>query len=365
MLELERRIAGMRRDTAAFEAEVRRLALAHAPELSGVARDDAAEALLERFGRGLRDREQLSLLAREIEEREREQSSRRALLALAEQELSELMQTAGARDLGELSELESRARQARQSRAELHGLEATLAGVAGPRGLAVLLAEAEGTDGAELGARLEELERSIPELEDRHSVMIGRVESYQGGLDRFELAEAPEAAEEEQALAASLRAEVERYARARLASVLLRREIERYREENQGPVLRRASELYGKLTRGEYHGLRVGREERSIVALRGKDLEVGVEGLNEAARYHLYIALRLASLERYLQHAEPLPLVLDDVLIHFDDDGARAALGVLGELSKHVQVLLFTHHRHNLELAREAIASESLFIHEL
>jgi uncharacterized protein YhaN len=90
-----------------------------------------------------------------------------------------------------------------------------------------------------------------------------------------------------------------------------------------------------------------------------------VEGLNEAARYHLYLALRLASLERYLEHAEPLPLVLDDVLIHFDEEGTRAALGVLGALATRVQVLLFTHHRHNLDLAERAAPAGSLFVHEL
>ena len=40
----------------------------------------------------------------------------------------------------------------------------------------------------------------------------------------------------------------------------------------------------------------------------------------------LYMALRLASLERYLDASEPLPLGLDDVLIQFDDERARAAL---------------------------------------
>ena len=38
------------------------------------------------------------------------------------------------------------------------------------------------------------------------------------------------------------------------------------------------------------------------------------------------MALRLASLERYLDASEPLPLGLDDVLIQFDDERARAAL---------------------------------------
>jgi uncharacterized protein YhaN len=60
-----------------------------------------------------------------------------------------------------------------------------------------------------------------------------------------------------------------------------------------------------------------------------------------------------------------MPLIVDDVLIHFDDDRARAALEVLGELSEHTQVLFFTHHARLVELAREAIPQGKLFIREL
>jgi uncharacterized protein YhaN len=365
ILDLERRIGGMERDERAFEEKVRALVAEHAPELAALPADRAAEQLHDRFERARRDREQLEALLPELAEREREQTTHAALAGAAQRDLEALMSAAGARDLGELIGIEGRARRAQELGRDLLVLERTLAEAAGPRGLATLIREAEGADGAELAARLDELERRLPELEDRHSDLTGAVASKELGLRRFDADDAAQAAEEEQALGAALRRDVDRWAQARLAAVLLRREIERYREEHQGPVLRRASELFARLTRAAYRGLRVGREERYIVAVRANDAEVGVEGLNDAARYHLYLALRLASLEGFLQRTEPLPLVLDDVLIDFDEEGSRAALDVLGELSQRVQILLFTHHRHNLELAREAVAGDRLFIHEL
>ncbi|HET9931101.1 MAG TPA: hypothetical protein VFQ35_10455, partial [Polyangiaceae bacterium] len=244
-------------------------------------------------------------------------------------------------------------------------LEGTLREAAGARGLPALLAEAAATEPARLAARLDELDGLIEQLEERHSDCISAQQRLQAGLELFSDTSAAEAAEEERALASALVSRSERWAKLKLAEVLLSREVERYREQNQGPVLRRAAELFTRLTQDDYRGLRVGREERVLVAVRANDLEVGVEGLNEAARYHLYLALRLASLERYLEHAEPLPLVLDDVLIHFDEDGARAALDVLGELAQRFQILLFTHHRHNVALAESATPRERLFIHEL
>jgi uncharacterized protein YhaN len=146
---------------------------------------------------------------------------------------------------------------------------------------------------------------------------------------------------------------------------VLEREVERYREQHQGPVLKRASALFPRLTLGRYRGLRVGVEERQIVALREDGKEVTVDGLSEGTRYQLYLALRIASLERYLERNPALPLVLDDILIHFDDERAGAALAVLGELSERIQILFFTHHARDLTLAAAAIPSAGLFRHGL
>jgi uncharacterized protein YhaN len=363
--DLQRRIASMRRDVELFEADVAELVRTHAEDLSSLPAWRAAGELVERFERGRRDADSLARLTEEIEERRFELEEHGALLGRAEGEACDLLTMARAQSLGELFTVEARTRQARELRAELDGLDATLGEAAGGRGLEALFDEAAGTDPARLSARLDELDGAIEQLEERHSDSIRSHQRVQAGLELFADTSAVLAAEEERALAASVVVRAEQWARLKLAEVLLAREIERYRQQHQGPILRRASELFVRLTHGEFSGLRVGREERSLVVVRQTDLEVTVDGLNEAARYHLYLALRLASLERHLEHAEPLPLVLDDVLIHFDEDGAHAALMVLQELSARVQILLFTHHRHNLELAEAAVPSGSLFLHEL
>jgi hypothetical protein len=68
-----------------------------------------------------------------------------------------------------------------------------------------------------------------------------------------------------------------------------------------------------------------------------------------------------------------MPVVLDDILIHFDDERARAALEVLGTIASTMQVIFFTHHARLVELARLAFpaAAEgvggavSVVVHEL
>ena len=48
--------------------------------------------------------------------------------------------------------------------------------------------------------------------------------------------------------------------------------------------------------------------------------------MSDGTADQLYLALRLASLETYLDDHEPIPLVVDDILVNFDDARALAAL---------------------------------------
>jgi uncharacterized protein YhaN len=92
---------------------------------------------------------------------------------------------------------------------------------------------------------------------------------------------------------------------------------------------------------------------------------VSVAGLSEGTQYQLYLALRLATLEEYLVKGEALPVVLDDLLIHFDEERARAAFQVLGELAERVQILYFTHLSRDLVLSKAAVTSGVLKQHRL
>jgi uncharacterized protein YhaN len=92
---------------------------------------------------------------------------------------------------------------------------------------------------------------------------------------------------------------------------------------------------------------------------------VTVEWMSDGTADQLYLALRLAGLDTYLNNNEPLPLIVDDILIMFDDDRAAATLQVLAELSHKTQVIFFTHHRHLVELAEKTIDASELILHTL
>ena len=150
---------------------------------------------------------------------------------------------------------------------------------------------------------------------------------------------------------------------------MLREGIERYRAKHQTHVLTRASELFQQLTLGSFEGLRADVEEQGksvLVGVRpGGKQTVGLSGMSDGTGDQLYLALRLASLENHLASHEPVPFIVDDILISFDDARAMAALGLLAEFSRRVQILFFTHHQHLVELARSTLPEGVLFVHEL
>ncbi len=173
-------------------------------------------------------------------------------------------------------------------------------------------------------------------------------------------------ADEAQSVLEGIRSKTEQYVRVKLAARILRDEIESYRQQHQGPLLDRASEHFTVLTQGSFSGLRADfndSDEPVLVGVRPDDERVYVDGMSSGTRDQLYLALRFASLEKYMDSAEPMPFIVDDILVHFDDERSKATLGLLAELAKKTQVIMFTHHRRLVEQAQELNGGVSF--HEL
>ncbi len=103
-----------------------------------------------------------------------------------------------------------------------------------------------------------------------------------------------------------------------------------------------------------------------LVGIRsGGGEQVAVTGLSDGTADQLYLALRLAGIEQYLDVSEPLPFVVDDILLRFDDERSMATLKILAALAARTQVIFFTHHQHMVELARRCIDEQMLCVHRL
>ena len=98
----------------------------------------------------------------------------------------------------------------------------------------------------------------------------------------------------------------------------------------------------------------------------GKGEIVALAAMSDGTQDQLYLALRLASLEKFSANGEPpLPLLVDDALVNFDNARAQAALKVLANLGAKTQKIFYTYHQHMVHLAREAVDRPLLHIQEL
>jgi uncharacterized protein YhaN len=364
-----RRVAGIERDAALFTEQVEGLARLAAPDLAGIPLEQAAAALLDRFNAGKTNLELKQQLEKNIEQKRQELIATKEKRQGAERKLAQLMAEARAQDVSELVAAEDRSGRARALRQDRDGVEKELSLLGAGLSLEALLEDCRDLDADTVAQDLAGVQRDIADADQRRT----QVDQEVGSLREQLLATdgSDKAAEElvraEQHLA-SIGTLVDDFVRAKLAADLLRRAMEQYRERNQAPLVKRASELFARLSLGTFSGLRGELDDQDRPVLRcvpraGEPVEV--RALSDGTRDQLFLALRVASLEQYFTQSEPLPLVLDDVLIHFDDARARAALEVLGELSQRTQILFFTHHARLAELAESALPASVVLRHDL
>jgi uncharacterized protein YhaN len=177
-----------------------------------------------------------------------------------------------------------------------------------------------------------------------------------GGTDR-----AAQGAADRQAAFSEMTDIAEDYVSVRSAVLLLQWAVERYRREKQAPLLKRAGALFSVLTGGSFTDLQLEFDENNkmhLAGVRATGKTVSVSGLSTGTADQLYLALRVAAVEDFLDHGTALPFVADDLFINFDDDRAAAGFKVLGELAQKTQVLFFTHHQHLLNVANRAIGTD-------
>jgi uncharacterized protein YhaN len=365
---IEQRVRGIERDAVAFSGKVQGLVARHAPDLAGASPEDSAAELGRRRERGLEARTARRKTQEQLVDRGARRAEQVARLEDAQRRLAELRRVAGATTDDELRAFEDNVRRARTLDDKIAALGEEIVAIGDGRDLDALRAEASGMEPDAVATELENREGRLAELRDEGKAAVERTGGLRYQLDRMreERAWAANAAASAEQHLARARELAERWARARVGVSILEREIARYREANQGPVLGRASELFVRLTRDRYQGLRStfdDDDEAVLCAVRGSD-EIRVEGLSDGTRDQLYLALRLASLERHAAKAPPMPVILDDVLVHFDDTRAAAALEVLADVGDTMQVLLFSHHERIVELA-EAALGERARVHRL
>jgi len=142
-----------------------------------------------------------------------------------------------------------------------------------------------------------------------------------------------------------VREALESYVVAAVATRLLETSLATYEAERQPLVIQRAQELFVRLTGRRYSRLAtpLGRFEPAVSAADGAGK--APERLSRATAEQLFLALRLSYIERLAGAHPALPVLMDDVLVNFDDERRAVAVEIIAEFSERRQVIFFTCHQ--------------------
>jgi uncharacterized protein YhaN len=359
------RIEKINRDVADFEQVVGKLVEELAEDLSGQPAEDTVLELERRLAdaersQALREKkieevEGLKIQITGLEDERRESTA----------SVSHLKKLAAVETNEALKEAIERSDQRRSLEDEQQQIIDKLQHDGDGKSLEELEEECEGAVIDKVAAR----EASIQtELEDLRKQQTNAAEERSRAREAFHAVGGDDAAARasatKQEAVAEMREAAERYVRVKTSAILLQWAIDRYRREKQAPLLKRAGELFKIMTGSSFCSLQVAFDDQDKAHLTGLRPDGGivpVSGMSTGTADQLYLALRVASIEDYLERADALPFVADDLFINFDDERAAAGLRLLKEMSQKTQVLFFTHHQHLVDIARKTLgASVSL-----
>ena len=368
--KLRIRIHAIDEDAAAFRSQVEAMVAKIAPELGELPADDAVVRLNALLSENRSRQTKRQQIEEQIEQAQQEIQDSTASIQTMKDRLDALCVEAKCDGHSQLEAAERLSADYLRIKLAIASIEQEILEAGEGVTIAELESEAEGIDPDSLPGRIKELSNKIEdELEPRRTELAetkGREEKELELMDGSDYAAL--IADQAHAVLASIRLDAKRYVHVKLAGKILRDQIERYRRENQGPLVKRASEHFAALTLESFEGLMTDfneRDEPVLAGIRSGGERVYVEGMSSGTRDQLYLALRLASLEKYMETAEPMPFIVDDVLVEFDDARSEAALNALAELAEKTQVILFTHHLQVVEQAKKSQGTVRVQVHDL
>lgn len=366
--QLSARVSGIEERLDVFAGDAERLVQELAPKLQSWPVQDAVAELAQRLEQALQERSRRDVVEEQLDVARGELDGAERAADQAEASLQTLMNLAGVASIEDLPEAERRSVRAAQLRAQLPELERQIA-QAGQAPLGELVEQTAGIDIDDLDAQSVQGDGELTLLEEHLHQLDVHIGELSGGQQEMRRTEgAASAAESVEQRIAEMRELTEGFLHLYVSAWALSEAIESYRREHKAPLLKRADELFPQLTCGKFTRLEVtinGEDEPTLVGVRANDETVPVNLMSTGTREQLYLALRLASLERYVELHGPMPVILDDVVLHSDPKRKTAILRALADLGRSTQVIAFTHDPQVIALAQNAIDPDLLTVHEL
>jgi uncharacterized protein YhaN len=249
------------------------------------------------------------------------------------------------------------------ARADLERVDAR---IAGQREAIAELSAARGVKPDEAVFRLEGLAASAREelagLREAVEVRSDELSSLRGMLDGEGRDAAMALARQElEGLRARAQALADGYVVEALAVRLLDRARERFERERQPEVTRIAGGVMRALTQGRYADVRVPLDGAGISVVTDRGVLKPTDELSRGTLEQLYLALRVGFLSS-LRAGRSLPVLMDDVVVNFDEERRAGAAAAIAELARDRQVVFFTCHPETAAVLADAVPGHASIV---
>lgn len=290
---------------------------------------------------------------REVEGLEKEMASARS-------KIEALLSTNGVSTREQLEDLCSRSDRARELDATIQGAERIIRATVGTGdSLETFLSAIEQSSPEGIHAELEELNGAIAsaegELETANQDMWSLEERLKTLASSGVVLETEARAEEVRQKLQDARSD---WLVVRISLRALDQAISRYETTRQPEVIRQAQTTFERMTAGRYSAVLCPLGSTQLRVRDSNGTDKLVDELSRGTREQLYLAMRMGLIAQYEQNAEPLPVIMDDILVNFDDERGPLAVQALAEFAKDRQVIVMTCHQSTLELYRKVGARE-------
>lgn len=351
--DLDHRVAGMRKDQAAFEAVI--ADLAGVPDLKDTLGVFAAMKARAADAEKQEDRRAalLAELAR-LEEEKRNVSAEQDLHAARKRLVLDFFDCETLDEAGLRLDASREQQRLRQRIAESEADLALRLGVAGIGDAEALLATLEDEtvrlELVRIDALLEESDRDVSEL---HADM----RTKEAALAKIAGDDAVAALDQRRrTLLLEIEAKALGYLRLKAGLIAAEQALRLFRERHRSAMMRRASQTFSRISGGEYSGLsaQADKGQEFLIANAAAGGSKLARDLSKGTRFQLYLSLRIAGYHEVAAARETLPFVADDIMETFDDGRAGRAFELMADMARVGQVIYLTHHEHLCDIARTA-----------
>ncbi|MDR3358709.1 MAG: AAA family ATPase [Desulfovibrio sp.] len=305
-------------------------------------------------------------LARQLEEEREAARNDEAALREVQAGRAELFARAGARDADDFLRLSRVRDEYFELRRSVQQNEDMLRLAARGEPFEEFLASFSETDQEIQENRIKTIQEELGRLQGDESALEAAVVTQSGRVAALECSDDLVTLQQQEAsLMADMEDKARRWARLAIARELLTEAKIRFEQERQPKVIRRASEIFAGITR-RWRGISASLDDSSLSILPAHGAPVPPEVLSRGAQEQAYLSLRMAYIVNHSTEAEPLPVIMDEILVNFDPGRAERTARAFaklteGEEGRRHQLLYFTCQPHIVEMLRETVPGAALF----